>query len=85
MVTISDSQCEPLRLRLVGRCQYDVVQYDVVTVATLPHTVVVSNHLILIGGQHHRLDILQGTSDQGNKVVVFITSLSGNYNVFFML
>ena len=32
-------RCESLRLRLVGRGQYDVIQYDVV--ATLPHTAVV--------------------------------------------
>ena len=41
IVTISDSPCASLRLRLVGRCQYDVVYYDVMTVATLPHTTVV--------------------------------------------
>ena len=41
MVTISDLRHESLRLHLVGHCQYDVIQYDVVTVATLPHTAVV--------------------------------------------
>ena len=41
MVTISDSPCASLRLRLIGRCQYDIVYYDVMTVATLPHTTVV--------------------------------------------
>ena len=40
MVTISDSRCKSLRLRLVG-CIFDIVYYDVMTVATLPHTAIV--------------------------------------------
>ena len=41
MVTISYSRCRSLRLHLAGHCQYDVIKYDVVSVATLPHTAVV--------------------------------------------
>ena len=46
MVTISDSQHESLRLRLVGRCQYDVVQYDVALLSYMPQLYFVCNRLI---------------------------------------
>ena len=41
MVTISYSRSESFRLCLAGCCQYDVIQYDIITVATLPRTAVV--------------------------------------------
>ena len=40
-VLISGSGTYDLLQRLAGRCQFDIVQYDVVTIATLPHTAVV--------------------------------------------
>ena len=80
MVTISYLHCQSVRLRLAGHCQFDVVQYYVVTAVRLLHTAVVfrmqsfnfillqtkPNEVLAIGHLAHRGSLLRRLYPQGS-------------------